>query len=363
MNKIKDTKVYNILDFLNWYKQNELDLKPRYQRNPVWDYRTQSYLIDTILRGLPIPQIFIRQIIDTRTMKSKREVVDGQQRLRAILGFIKGEFKVMKSHNNEYQNMKFDDLTEQDKERFLYYQIPTEVININDESIIYDMFARLNTNGISLNKQEVRNALYRGEFKVFAYNITSRWRDMFLKLQTFTEKNCARMNDVEFMSSIIIMTINGIVTDSQTNFNNIYKEYDEKFENVSEVEYKINSIFACIASIFEEYDYDMLHSKNYMYTIYGFLLGQMFDIANLEIIKYEKYSLEEVNDNIVELSIKLAKIDEYLVQVKEKEYDSIPNTIKKAKIIELYQHHITHTTSMSERRERIQILNHLVGIL
>ena len=77
MDKIKDTKVYNILDYLNWFRQNELDLKPRYQRNPVWDLKAKSYLIDTIIRGLPIPQIFIRQIIDTRTMKSKREVVDG----------------------------------------------------------------------------------------------------------------------------------------------------------------------------------------------------------------------------------------------------------------------------------------------
>ena len=101
MGKIFEPKQYSINDFRAWYERKELILSPKFQRRRVWSEKAKSYLIDTILRGLPIPPVFIREKIDIDISKSIREVIDGQQRLRAILDFLSDGFKVLKitSHN------------------------------------------------------------------------------------------------------------------------------------------------------------------------------------------------------------------------------------------------------------------------
>ena len=79
---------YTISDFAEWELSKQLELTPRFQRRSVWPDRAKSYFIDTVLRGLPCPPLFIRASIDAETFRSVREVVDGQQRLRTVLGYI-----------------------------------------------------------------------------------------------------------------------------------------------------------------------------------------------------------------------------------------------------------------------------------
>src|SRR5690349_12146313 len=80
--------VYSINQFLDWQRSGTLRLRPPFQRREVWNPKAKSYLIDTIIRGLPIPIIFLRVIQDLKTLKQTLEVVDGQQRLRTFLSFI-----------------------------------------------------------------------------------------------------------------------------------------------------------------------------------------------------------------------------------------------------------------------------------
>src|SRR5207245_8235487 len=79
---------YRIADFVQWNNRDELRLSPQFQRRPVWLPKARSYLIDTIIRGLPVPPIYVRELIDARSQRVTREVIDGQQRLRAVLDFI-----------------------------------------------------------------------------------------------------------------------------------------------------------------------------------------------------------------------------------------------------------------------------------
>ena len=97
--KSYDSRTYSINDFVEWDSAKQLELNPRFQRRAVWTDKAKSFLMDTILRGKPIPKIFIRQKINVSTKTSIREVVDGQQRLRTILSFIKDGFCVSKRQN------------------------------------------------------------------------------------------------------------------------------------------------------------------------------------------------------------------------------------------------------------------------
>jgi uncharacterized protein with ParB-like and HNH nuclease domain len=80
---------YKVSDFITWKRSKSLTLSPYFQRRSVWKKGAKSYLIDTVIRGLPIPIIFIRERKnDLDSLEPKREVVDGQQRLRTLFSFI-----------------------------------------------------------------------------------------------------------------------------------------------------------------------------------------------------------------------------------------------------------------------------------
>ena len=189
-------KIIQISDIIQWNEKKELELSPKYQRNYVWNEKAKAYLIDTIIRGLPIPPIFLRQKTDVTTKSTTREIIDGQQRIRAILEYIVDEgFAIKTAHNKDYGGKKYSELDEDAQEAMLEYEILAEVVTEKDESSIYDMFARLNSNNYVLNKQEIRNSKYWGDFKVFIYRLASQYRDFFLNNKLLGDNDCARMRD------------------------------------------------------------------------------------------------------------------------------------------------------------------------
>lgn len=102
-----DSRTYSISDFLEWYSNGQLELNPKFQRRSVWDDNARSYLMDTIIRGFPIPKVFIRQKLNVTTRNNIREVVDGQQRLRTILSFLQDGFMLSPKHNSKYGGLVF----------------------------------------------------------------------------------------------------------------------------------------------------------------------------------------------------------------------------------------------------------------
>jgi len=99
MLQLFSTRNYSVRDFEEWNDKGVLELQPKFQRRNVWDPKARSYLIDTIIRGKPIPKIYMRQIVNPKTRQTRREIVDGQQRLRSVLDFLKDGFPILKIHN------------------------------------------------------------------------------------------------------------------------------------------------------------------------------------------------------------------------------------------------------------------------
>jgi hypothetical protein len=76
-----DARSYSVADFVEWAGNNLLDLSPKFQRRSVWTRAAKSFLIDTVLRGKPMPKVLLTQ--DLVGKRNVRTVVDGQQRIRA----------------------------------------------------------------------------------------------------------------------------------------------------------------------------------------------------------------------------------------------------------------------------------------
>ena len=135
---------YTISDFIEWNSHKQLKLDPEFQRGSVWSDAAKVYLIDTVLKDLRIPQVYFRTKLDTLTQSTVREIVDGQQRLRAILSFAGNKIRLT-SKSPDFNGETYKTLPDDVKTRFLSYRIPVvQLINASDSDVL-EVFARLNS--------------------------------------------------------------------------------------------------------------------------------------------------------------------------------------------------------------------------
>lgn len=191
---------------------------PLFQRNYVWDQKKASKLIESLLLGLPVPELFFYSEGDENTTY---KIIDGQQRLLTIYFFMKGRFPKNNGSRLEIRNMidhigsldkaimddksfvpfelilnvkgeqeksPLDGLTYSQLERDLQIKfrlrrfLRTVVVRQNkpndDSSSMFEIFNRLNTGGAPLNHQEVRASLYYCDFynMIINLNENEKWR-------------------------------------------------------------------------------------------------------------------------------------------------------------------------------------------
>ncbi len=156
-----------LIDLVNEIKSKRLIMSPYFQRHLVWRLVHKVDFIKTILMGLPFPQIFIAKgSIDLENMTSTSCIVDGQQRMSAITDYVSGVFKV--------DNKTFKELSPENQEKFLKYQIPIIDLDLHNEAPeIKEIFQRLNRTFYALNSIEKLSTEYASsEFMLFAKHIT-----------------------------------------------------------------------------------------------------------------------------------------------------------------------------------------------
>lgn len=356
MNKTT-SKIVQISDIVQWSDKGELELSPKYQRNNVWNEKAKAYLIDTIIRGLPIPPIFLRQKVDINTKSTSREIIDGQQRIRAILEYVVDEkYAIKKSHNKEYGGKKYSDLDDEAQEAILEYEIVAEVVTEKDEGLIYDMFARLNSNNYILNKQEIRNSKYWGDFKVLVYNLASQYRDFFLSYRLLSDNDCTRMRDAELITSMIILLVEGIASETPTSVDKVYEKFDASFDEDGTIENKFNMAMDIIDKVYAYYNGNLgcLSNKNYFFTFFSVVVHQMFGINNISIRRNEAFTEKQIDNNIEAL---YEACGQFLNDYATKVTDLSAGKTMEADWAEFKKNHSARTTSKNERTSRISFMN------
>lgn len=208
---------FNILTIGSFIDSGAVTI-PGFQRNYVWDLKKASKLIESLILGLPVPQLFLYE-----EGKNKFSVIDGQQRLMTIYYFIKGRFpkadkrpeirKIFTEHGEipaevfhdddffrkfkltlpsdtkgeygKFHGLSYETLADY-KSQFDLRPIRNVIVKQNvpkdDDSSVYEIFNRLNSGGVNLKPQEIRSSLYHSEFYTMIHRVNSneRWRT-FLK--------------------------------------------------------------------------------------------------------------------------------------------------------------------------------------
>ncbi|MFJ4055995.1 DUF262 domain-containing protein [Pseudomonas sp. NPDC089743] len=184
-----DVTVRQLYDMIS---EEIIDVTPEYQRHFVWSRERQSQLIESILLGIPVPSLFMATNKD-----STWEVIDGLQRLTTIVNFI-GKQKVINLISEDCKPLiltgleKLDSLNNLTFDRIpkaiqlMFMTRPIRITVLNDKSdfgLRFDLFERLNTGGVILHPQEIRNCVYLGQFNEFIKECS--------KYQPF--KNCLKV--------------------------------------------------------------------------------------------------------------------------------------------------------------------------
>src|ERR1700733_20723 len=225
-------QIYRINDIVGWHERRELQLAPAFQRRAVWTQRAKSFLIDSIFRGIPLPQFFIREIILPKEKRTVREVVDGQQRLGAILGFVAGEFTVLPMHNADLARKDFEQLPEGFQKSFLSYSLSVNVLEGADDADVLEIFSRINSYSEPLNFQEKLNAIYVGAFKRSVVMLAHEHLNFWRRNDILTDRTIARMKDVELTSELIGVMLYG-VAGGKKRVSQMYKEFDDDFPQIA----------------------------------------------------------------------------------------------------------------------------------
>ena len=161
---IKDDK-YSVFEYLRKLQAGSIILSPDFQRHEVWKIEQKSKFIESVLRGLPLPPIYLK-----KDSNGQYIVVDGLQRTSALRDFMDGKLCLRglePEENNKLNGVTIDTLDNvrqglrariEDRQLFVYVMEPSVPM-----SVVYDVFNRINTGGTQLSRQEIRNCVFQGK--------------------------------------------------------------------------------------------------------------------------------------------------------------------------------------------------------
>lgn len=248
---IKIIELYNKIDSEN------LMLQPEFQRKLVWKKQHKFHFIETVLKNYPFPEVYIASAeIDVTSITSKEVVVDGQQRLSTIVDYIKsqGDFE------NQNKVTSFQELDTEKKKRFLNYLVSVRDLKDIGEDIIKEIFMRINNTEYSLNTVEKINAQFGdSEFVIFCKQLSERVfqpnienttavvatetrrliNDFFLNNKVFTENDMKRMNDLQYVMTLVSTLIESDYFSRNTKVAGYIEQYNSEFDRQSIVEEKL----------------------------------------------------------------------------------------------------------------------------
>jgi hypothetical protein len=180
---------FTLAGIAQMWKDGDITI-PDFQREFVWKIKQASLLIDSFLRGLPVPAVFFYIGDDNKNL-----VIDGQQRIMSVVYFLEGYFgpeghqgkrQVFRlkglGETSPFLNKRFGDLSTTDQRKLK--QAVLRAVNIKQLSPVgnstsaYHIFERLNTGGTPLTSQEIRNCVFMGGFsaKLKQLNKDKNWR-------------------------------------------------------------------------------------------------------------------------------------------------------------------------------------------
>lgn len=255
---------------VSWFNKafagGELELAAPFQRNPVWTDVQKAYLIDTILLGLPIPELYM-QDVGSEDGTEQHIVVDGQQRIRAVLDFVREEYSLQGDDvTKKWRGLTFEQLTPDEKKVVFAYKFVVRVLPAMDEEGVRKIFSRLNRNVVSLNDQELRNATYWGPF-IKSIQYMADDDPFWAESGVFSANDHRRMLDHEFISELAVAFLHG-AQNKKDRLDTYYQIYEERFDDRDRLLGTFRKVTAEISQVIPDLVKTRWRKKSDFYTLF-----------------------------------------------------------------------------------------------
>ena len=299
--------------------RERIDTNPDFQRPAVWSKSQKQLLVDTILREYDVPKLYWRK---TGSKHDTYDVVDGQQRLRAIWDFFDGNFKLPKDADPiddiVIAGCKYEELADELRINFDVYALDIVVLEDTDEEEVREMFLRLQ-NGTSLKAQEKRNA-YPGKMRDFVRELS---KHAFFDKVGFA--NSRYTFDLVAAQVVCLELAGGPTNVKNADLNRIYKD-NKEFDTRSLEARSVQRVLGTLNEIFSEKTPEL--SRYNVISLYCVIA---------ELLK--QYVINDVKANLFEWFVEFER--ERHEQEEKSEDDAIPEWIA-------YKEKISHSTDSEE---------------
>lgn len=344
--------VYNELEGKGLYGMSgKLTIQPEYQRNYIYaDGKKDVAVIESILKGYPIGLIYFNK------NGEQLEVLDGQQRITSLGRFVTSKFAIVDNGVPQY----FRGLSEDKKAKILNTKLLIYVCE-GEESEIKEWFKTINIVGVPLNKQEILNAIYSGEFTTLAKEEFSNSQNTFVN--KWSAYISGVVNRQDFLACALDWVSKGNVEE--------YMSKHRHDNNINELKTYFNSVIDWVDSIFiNVYDemrglewgrlYETYHKQPYNSQI---LANKVLKLYNDEFIRNKKGIFEYVlggcvNSKLLEVRIfddrdKKTVYNKQTAEAKEKGISNCPlcalgNDNNKTRIWQIKEMDADHVTAWSK---------------
>ena len=295
-----DFNIKTIFDFI----EHGVVKIPAFQRNYVWDIKHASKLIESLLIGVPIPQVFLYE-----EKKNSFLVIDGQQRLMTIYYFMKKRFPRKDKrvelrqifdqkhtipdeilHDNQYftdfnlvlpENLpdkknrfnkkNYATLNDEDRISFELKTLRNIIVKQaaagEDDSVVFEIFNRLNSGGVNLKPQEIRTSLFHSAFYDMLYriNLIEQWRYLLTN-----ETPNINMKDVEIiLRGFAMLVLHGEYKPSMNKFLNVFSRRAQGFKEEDILFYEHLFVQFCVMmSAFEDNSIFLTNKNRFNISVY-----------------------------------------------------------------------------------------------
>ena len=255
-------------------KPNYMETRPFYQRRDRWDAQKQSRLIESFLMNIPVPPLILYE-----TSYNSYQVMDGQQRITAIENFYNNKLKLTgldiwpELEGRTYESLPAKIKDGINRRAISTIVVITESLSDTEEALSLKqlVFERLNTGGVSLSRQEIRNCIYSGKFnelllKLSENTIFAKAWDIPIDDKEELKENgfYKKMEDVELILRFFALRDTDQYTGNLSKYLDNYmmkKSLNFSDENIQEFERVFNQTIELVSNIYQDQLFKPFDSK------------------------------------------------------------------------------------------------------
>ena len=281
MNFGKQHVSFTVNHILNLRESGKLNLNPGFQRESVWTDKDRKALIDTILRGMPLPNLFLWEHKEGN--KIVYDVIDGKQRIESLLAFTRkigalsvefdpeGDTEWVWSEPYEWSWKEIQASEKSISKRFLAYEFPIVIVR-GSLPDVEKVFIRINSTGKKLSRQEIRHAQWYNNSPLLQAAETiakqKKYSNYFIQMGVLSQGQISRMKAIELITELMLTIEKEDVLDRKKSLDSVMGNQAIHASTLGRLEREVKSTLDLVKRTFPEIHTSRFKNTSDFYALF-----------------------------------------------------------------------------------------------